>query len=231
MKVEVYSDVVCPWCYIGERRFARALGAFPGGEQVEVVYRPYQLDPAAPQQPVPTTEYLARRFGADKLAGMQQHVVAAARGEGIEMDFARSLAVNTLTAHRLLRLAEHEAGPAAQRALSEKLFAAHFEHGADVSDPELLAGLAESVGLDAARVRAYLGSDEGLAETREEIAHAAQLGIRAVPTFVIDGRYALQGAQPTSTFLAALEQVAAEAAQGGVDGANGDACADGSCAL
>src|SRR5690554_4302487 len=100
MKVEIYSDIVCPWCYIGDRRFARALAAFPGAAQVDVVYRPYQLDPDAPEEPIPLKSYLERRFGRP-VDGMLQRVSETAREEGIEMDWDRALSVNTLTAHRL----------------------------------------------------------------------------------------------------------------------------------
>jgi predicted DsbA family dithiol-disulfide isomerase len=228
MKIEIYSDVACPWCYIGERRFQRALAAFPGGDRLEVVYRSYQLDPAAPEEPAPMTEYLRRKFG-ENVEGVQQQVAGAARGEGIRMDFSNGVIVNTLTAHRLLRLAEHEHGATVQRALAEKLFEAYFERGADVSDHGLLAGLAAEVGMDEARVRGYLGSDEGLEETRADLAGAVERGVRAVPTFVFDGRYAVEGAQPSSTFLKVLEEVAALAAQERAPGSGDPTCADGSC--
>src|SRR5690606_20979544 len=170
MKVEIYSDVACPWCYIGERRFARALAAYSGADRVEVVFRSYQLDPGAPAEAVPTKEYLRRRFG-DRVDEMLDRVSSNARGEGIVMDWDRALSVNTLTAHRLLRLAEHEYGADVQGALAEKLFAAHFTEGGDVSDHELLTSLAESVGMDPERVRTYLATGEGEAETTAEIEH------------------------------------------------------------
>lgn len=210
MKVEIYSDVACPWCYIGEARFERALAAFPGAEEVEVVYRPYQLDPAAPAEAEPMLEYLERRFGANARA-MAGRVAENARGEGLVMDYDRGLAVNTLDAHRLLWLAEREHGPEVQRAVATGLFEAHFSRGSDVGDPEVLAGIAAAAGMDAGRVREYLASDEGAREVREEIAGAQRLGITAVPTFVFEEKYAVQGAQPTSAFLQALETVAREA--------------------
>lgn len=228
MKIEIYSDVACPWCYIGERRFQRALAAFPGAGDVEVVYRPFQLDPSMPEQPVPMNEYLRRRFGA-QVEGMQEHVAGAARGEGIRIDFENGVIVNTLTAHRLLRLAEREHGAPVQRALAEHLFEAHFERGQDVSDPGVLSGLAAAVGMDAARVRGYLASDEGVEETRAAIRAAPARGVRAVPTFVFDGRHAVEGAQPTSTFLQVLERLDVAEREGG-EGAGGS-CADGACAV
>lgn len=227
MRVEIYSDVACPWCYVGKRRFERALAAFPG--QVDVVYRPYQLAPDAPAQAIPLMQYLGKRFGPQG-AQMARHVTQTAAGDGIVMDFERALAANTLDAHRLLRLAEREYAPPVQHALKERLLQAHFSAGQDVGDHEVLARLGEEAGMDGDRVRAYLASGEGRAEVRDEIAQAQRLGITAVPTFVIEGRYAVQGAQPASAFLQVLEQVAAEAATAGAAEA-GDACADGSCAV
>lgn len=238
MKVEIYSDIACPWCYIGERRFKRALAAYPQADDVEVVFRSYQLDPGAPEEAVPLPDYLQRRFG-QPVDGMLQQVTDAGKGEGIEFDWDRALSVNTLTAHRLLHLAEHEYGAETQRALAERLFEAYFSRGGDMTDHALLTELAVAVGMNEERVRGYLASDEGLAETRGEIDRARALGITAVPTFVFEGKFAVQGAQSASTFLQALEQVAeqtrAAAAENGNtaddEGAAGDACADGSCAV
>ena len=228
MKVEIYSDVACPWCYIGKERFQRALESFPGAEQVEVVYRPYQLDPAAPAPAVPMREYLERRFGA-RAGAMTERVVESAREEGIMMDYDRGLAANTLDAHRLLRLAEREHGAEVQRALKDELLRAHFSAGADVADAETLSRLAGAAGMDPERAREYLVSGEGRNEVTAEIEDARRLGITAVPTFVFDGKYAVQGAQPASAFLQALETVAREsAAESG--GGQGDGCADGFCA-
>ena len=232
MKIEIYSDIACPWCYIGEHRLARALAAYPKAGEVEVVFRSYQLDPTAPPEPRPLRQYLEQRFGP-AATEMTARVSDVARGEGLELDWDRALSVNTLTAHRLLHLAEQEYGPATQRELARKLFEAHFSQGGDVSDHDLLTELAASVGMDAARVRAYLDSGEGLDETRYEIHQAQRLGIRSVPTFVIEGKYAIQGAQPASVFLRALEQVAArlEEERAQESAADDVACADGSCAL
>jgi predicted DsbA family dithiol-disulfide isomerase len=207
MKVEIYSDIACPWCYIGKRRFERALEAFPG--EVEVVYRPYQLDPSASSDAKPLMQALAAKFGP-QAGAMSGNVTEAARAEGITMDFEKALSANTLAAHRLLHLAEHEYGAAVQRALKEALFEAYFTHGANIGDAEVLAGIAASVGMDEGRARAYLASSEGVAEVKEGIRYAQQLGISAVPTFVFEGRYGVQGAQPTSTFLQTLEAVARE---------------------
>jgi predicted DsbA family dithiol-disulfide isomerase len=229
MKVEIYSDVACPWCYIGKRRFERALAGFAGAAGVEVVYRPYQLDPSAAATATPLMPELTRRYGtrAREMAG---NAAAAGRAEGLTMDFDRALASNTLAAHRLLHLAETEYGAAVQQAVSERLFAAHFGGGADVSDLAVLTGLATEAGMDRARVGAYLASNEGTAEVRAGIATARELGITAVPTFVFEDRYAVQGAQPPAAFLQALETVAGELRADAPPAGDAD-CADGACAV
>jgi predicted DsbA family dithiol-disulfide isomerase len=227
MKVEIYSDIVCPWCYIGERRLERALAALPPHERVEVVFRPYQLDPSAPETAVPLTQYLEGRFGGRK-DGMLDAVSDAAHGEGITIDWDRALSANTRTAHRLLQWALQEGGPEVQRKLAAELFALHFTRGGNVGDVEQLAAAAASAGLDAERARVYLASGEGLRELESEFEKARELGITSVPTFVIDGRYAIQGAQPTSTFVRVLEQVLSTPTSS--EHTHGDSCADGVCA-
>ena len=231
MKVEIYSDVACPWCYIGKRRFDKALAAFGGAADVEVVYKPYQLDPGAPAQAFPLLERLEKKFG-QRAAAMMERVTEAGRSEGIDMRFSEALAANTLHAHRLLRLAERVYGPIVQHALAEKLFEAHFTLGQDVGDRTQLTGIAVAAGLDRARVTGYLQSDEGLEETRAEIRSAQALGISAVPTFIFEGRYAVQGGQPAPVLLRALETVAREmAAAPAGSAATDDACTDDSCLI
>jgi predicted DsbA family dithiol-disulfide isomerase len=175
---------------------------------VDVVFRPYQLDPSAPETAVPLRTHLARKFGASA-EQMAAHVAAAARSEGIEMDFDAALSVNTLAAHRLLRLAEREHGREVQHAVAERLFEAHFSAGLDVGDVEVLSGLAAGAGMDAETVRAHLASDQGRPEVEAEIGDARRRGVTAVPTFVFDGRYRVEGAQPASTFSRVLERVEA----------------------
>lgn len=208
MQVEIYSDVVCPWCYIGARRFAKALESFPARDEVSVVYRPFQLDPDASSSARPVADSLEEKFG-EKARVMMERVGAAAAGEGITIDWTDAVAVNTLTAHRLLRLAEREYGPAVQRALAERLFDAHFSRGGNVADPGLLTTLATASGMERARVEQYLSSGEGLAETQEELERARAMGIHAVPSFVFDGQYLVEGGQAPETFIAVLHEVAA----------------------
>jgi predicted DsbA family dithiol-disulfide isomerase len=210
MKVEIYSDISCPWCYIGEKRFATALASY-ADRDVDVSFRPYQLDPEAPTDPRPLTSALREKFGAN-VQQMLDRVTNVARGEGIEMHWDKAVAVNTITAHRLLRLALAEYGADVQRAVAEKLFDAHFTRGGDVGDRELLVALAGSAGMDADRVQQYLDSDDGLAETRAEIEQARAIGVRAVPTFVFDGQYVVEGGQPAAVFADVLREVAKLAA-------------------
>jgi predicted DsbA family dithiol-disulfide isomerase len=234
LQVEIYSDIACPWCYVGKRRFEKALDAFPGGERVEVVYRPYQLDPSTPEQAGPLSERLARKFGAEQLPAMHARLHEVGRGDGIAFDFDNALAANTLTGHRLLWHALAEYGRDTQAALKERLLKAYFSEGADVGDRARLAELAADTGMDRDRTAAFLASDEGLAEVRREIDEARAIGVTAVPTFVFQGKWAVQGAQETETFVKVLEQVTAElgiepaAARPASDDAD---CADGACAV
>lgn len=203
MKVEIYSDVACPWCYIGTARFERALAAFPAASDVDVSFRPYQLNPRTPEQAQPLYEYYDQLFGPgfrDKHAA----VTDVAAREGLEFRFERALAVNTFTAHRLLWLTERDYGASVQRALKTALLRAYFTDGGNVADQDTLVALAAGVGVDADKARDWLAGADGVDETRAEIDNARRLGIQAVPTFVFDGKYAVQGAQEASAFLQVL---------------------------
>jgi predicted DsbA family dithiol-disulfide isomerase len=172
------------------------------------VFRPYQLDPDAPRKAVPMWDYLEARFGpqARRMVGQ---VFDQARAEGLPMDYDRGLAVNTLNAHRLLRFAEQEYGAEIQRAVAAALFRAHFAEGRDVSDPSTLAEIGAASGMDRGRAVAYLQSNEGIAEVQAQIDEARQLGVSAVPTFVFNEQYALQGAQPIEIFQRVLSELPA----------------------
>jgi predicted DsbA family dithiol-disulfide isomerase len=232
MKVEIYSDVACPWCYVGKVRFERALTAFPGAGEVEVTYRPFPLNPATPEQSQPLYDYYDQLFGPG-FRSKHSQVGDIAKQEGLDFHLDRALAVNTFTAHRLLWLAEQHYGADVQRDLKAALLRTYFTDGGDIGDVDTLTSLADEVGIDPDQARDWLTGDAGTAETRAEIAHAGQLGINSVPTFVFEGKYAVQGAQATSTFLQVLEQVAAEstAAASGVSDGEAGACTDESCAI
>ncbi|WUH91847.1 DsbA family oxidoreductase [Streptomyces sp. NBC_00433] len=227
MKVEIYSDIACPWCYVGKARFERALAAFP--KPVEVVYRPFQLDPSAPHEARPHREVLAAKFGP-QAAAMDQRIAALGADEGIAFDFDTVLENNSLLAHRLLRFTLDQHGPEAQVRLKGRLMAGHFGEGIDIGDHEHLTDAAVAVGLDRDAVADFLSGDELLDEVLAEIDEARQLGITAVPTFVFEGQWAVQGGQETSTFLRVLEQVAKDtAAAADVADTDAGACADGVC--
>lgn len=230
MKVEIYSDIVCPWCYIGERRFGYALADFPGADEVEVVFRPYQLDPNAPAEAVPVSEYLRKRFGM-RMQDARNRVDAAAEGEGISFDWDRALTANTRNAHRLMKYAEREHGSNLQCALAERLFELHFSRGGDVGDIEQLADAAAGVGMDRDRALRYLRSDEGSSELDAELETARAQGIRAVPTFIFDGKWVVEGAQQRETMLRALAEVARMTGATAAAAPSGDACEDDACAV
>ncbi len=205
VKVEIYSDVVCPWCYIGKRRFEQALRDFDGRDEVEVVWRPFQLDPRAPSEPSPALDAYARKFGGpDEAMRITEHLTEMAKQDGLELDFSIAQRANTFSAHRLLWLAEREGD---QDTMKEVLLRAYFSDGLDVADAEVLSHLAAEAGLDPARVAAFLASDEGEAEVREEIMVGLERGVTAVPTFVFEGQWSVPGAQDPTTMLTVLRRV------------------------
>jgi predicted DsbA family dithiol-disulfide isomerase len=210
IRIEIWSDVACPWCYIGERRFFRALDARPDRDSFEVVFRPFELDPTAPATAEPLRARLERRYGA-RAAAMTAQAGAAAAVEGITADWEHARAARTRDAHRLLWLAAREDGEAVQRRLAELLFSAQFERGGDVSSVEELVALAAAAGMNTGRASALLAGDEGNREVEADLAHAHRLGIRSVPTFLFDGRFAISGAQPASTFTAVLDELSHQA--------------------
>jgi predicted DsbA family dithiol-disulfide isomerase len=247
MRVDVYSDIACPWCYLGKHRFERALAAFPGAEDVEVVYHPYRLDPDAPARGTSHRAWLDQRYGPQS-AAMDQRVADMGRAEGVAFDFDHALHADTLDGHRLLHLALTEHGPTVQADLHERLFAARFAEGADIGDHEQLADRAAAAGIDRDRAAAYLADGEGRAEVLAEFDDAARLGIRTVPTYVFEGRWAVSGAQDPESFLDVLGQVAEQTAtrqaaseqppanrtSAGTDpngGIDADGCTDDSCAV
>ncbi|MFC0597265.1 DsbA family oxidoreductase [Streptomyces palmae] len=227
MKVEIYSDIACPWCHLGKSRFEQALAAYPQADQVEVVYRPFQLDPGAPEEPRAHREVLAAKFGP-RAEAMDARITELGAAEGLVFDFDTVVENNSLLAHRLLRFALEEYGPDAQARLKGRLLAAHFGEGLDIGDREELTDVAVAVGLDRDPVIAFLDGDELHDEVLDEIEVARQRGITAVPTFVFEGQWAVQGGQEPATFLNILNQVAEQTAADTAT-ATDAACADGAC--
>ena len=212
MRIDIWSDIVCPWCWIGKHRFERGLALL--GTQappLQIHYRAFQLDPDAGPEPVPLREAYRAKFGsAERTEEILAQTQQTGRAEGLPFDFDRGqVRVNTLRAHRLLWLAGREGDAGA---VAEALFRAHFAEGRNLAAADTLVAAGAAGGLAAERVHAFLVSDEGLAEVRAQLAQAQALGISAVPSFVIDGRYLIQGAQPPEAFARTLADIAAETA-------------------
>jgi len=206
VRIEIWADVVCPWCYIGKRRLERALASFEHRDEVEVIVRSYELDPFAPETGTETTvQVLSRKFGADEAdtRAMMARADEVAAGEGLHFAHADALHARTLTAHRLLHLAR-SAGR--QEALLEELLAAYFTRGESLGDRDVLRAAAASAGLDPDRVEQVLASDEFRDDVLADVARARAYGSTGVPFFVIDGRFGISGAQPTEVFEQALTQ-------------------------
>lgn len=218
ISIDVYSDVVCPWCYIGKRRFEAGMALAEAedlGVKFEVSYRPFQLDPtAAPGVAGPVVEAYARKFG-----GMEQaeqilaRVTSAAADEGLEFNMDRALRANTLLAHRLLWLADQPDSPVDQEILKERLLKAYFTDGVHIGDPDALTECAVDVGFDRAEIEQFLESDRGVSEVQAELEEARTNGIAAVPTYVLNGQWAIPGAQDPETFAQVLRKMAAKATE------------------
>ena len=213
ISVEVFSDVVCPWCYVGKRRLDRAVATLaedPEFPTVNVVFRPFQLDPQAPRgRAEPVLDVYARKFGgAERAAQVVARVTEVARAEGLDFRLDRAVRPNTADAHRLLWWALRWGGAAVQHDLNEQLMAAYFTDGEDVGDHDILVDRAARCGLDADEVRRALADEEGVEALAVALQQAADLGITAVPTFVVDSRWSIPGAQDPDYFVRALRRVA-----------------------
>ena len=230
MQVEVWSDVVCPWCYIGKRRLESALEKFPHRDDVEIVWRSFQLDPSIPEgETHPTLPALAAKYrtSEDAMRANMARVEQLAADEGLDYHLADGVSGNTLRAHELLHLAaEH----GLRNRLKERLLHAHFEEGRSVFDVDSLVSLAVEVGLDEAEVREALADRRYLAAVREDGATAQALGATGVPFFVVDRKYGAAGAQPAELLLQILERAWADA-NPLVTVPDAEGCADGTCAV
>jgi predicted DsbA family dithiol-disulfide isomerase len=229
--VDVWSDVACPWCYVGKRRLEGALARFVHREDVKVTWHAFELDPDAPRARPPGVshvERIAKKYGMPiaKAEAATKNLVEVAAADGITMRFDRIKSGNTFDAHRVIHLAgEH----GLQDAVKERLLLGYFTEGESMGEPEVLVRLASEAGLDAAEVRAMLAGDALADAVRDDERQAAELGIRGVPFFVIAGRFGLSGAQPVDVLLAALEKGWEATSAGRVD-AEGAACGPGGCA-
>jgi predicted DsbA family dithiol-disulfide isomerase len=234
VRIDIWSDVVCPWCYIGKRRLESALADFEQSADVEVVWHSYQLDPGAPSEPTESVAaHLGRKYGGGQAAGAQMidRVEAVAAEEGLVYRLHQAQRANTMDAHRLLHLALEESGPRAQDRLKEALLAAYFTEARNVADHDVLREVAAVTGLDPARADEVLASDAYAADVQADIDQAHAYGSGGVPFFVIDGRYAVSGAQPAEVFRQVLAQAMAEREPslqmvGGDDVCGPDGCTD-----
>jgi predicted DsbA family dithiol-disulfide isomerase len=212
LRIDIWSDIACPWCYVGKRRLEQALGRFAHRGEVEIVWRAFELDPSAPRVRDGSQSYaerLARKYGTapDQAQEMIDRMVGTAAADGVALRFDHIRPGNTFDAHRLLHLA-HVRG--VQDALKERLLRAYLTEGQAIGDPEVLAPLAREVGLDDAEVQDVLGSERYAAEVRGDEALARELGIQGVPFFVLARRLGVSGAQPVEVLLAALERAWSE---------------------
>jgi predicted DsbA family dithiol-disulfide isomerase len=203
MNLEIFSDLICPWCFIGKRRLDEAL-ATGVGEGVNIIWRAYQLYPGIPAEGMDRGEFARLRYkGADQ-SGARRQIEAEAERIGIDMGFERiSRMPNTFLGHRLLH---HARAHGVQYELSDLLFAAYFERGEDVGDVQVLLDAAESVGMDRAATAGYLASEAGTDEVRREIERASVIGVTGVPCFVFAGAYALPGAQEPEVIAQVIER-------------------------
>ncbi len=193
MEIEIFSDIVCPWCYIGKARLDQVLQT-PVGDGVTLRWRPYQLHPGLPAEGVDRINDLQARYGEDADPGrIPKRLAEEAKDAGLELDYAViKRQPNTLAAHRLMELA---AARSVQHQLAGKLFEFHFRMGQDIAQASTLVKAAEQVGLDGAEAAAYLVGEEGAQAVREQLARAVELGVQGVPCYLLAGRFTLPGAQ------------------------------------
>lgn len=212
--IDVVSDVVCPWCYLGKKRLDKAIEAVRDDLAVAVTFRPYQLNPDMPAEGIDHKKHLAEKLGGDE-AVTRAHDMLAGLGQeaGIAFDFpAVKISPNTLDAHRLLRWAMIE-GPEVQNRVAVALFKAYFEEGRNVGDRTVLLDVAEACGMDRAVVTALFSAGADVDSVKEEIGMARDMGVTGVPCFIIDNKYAVMGAQSVDVLTNAFREIAALKAQ------------------
>lgn len=214
ISIDVISDVVCPWCFIGQKRLEKALQS-ASDVAVEIRWRPYQLDPTIPREGKDRKAYMLAKFGSEeRLRQVHGAVKEAGDAEDIAFDFgAIKVSPNTLDAHRVLRWAATEGGDVQNR-VARRLFQLYFEEGQNIGDRQVLIAAARDAGMDTAVVETLLLSDADREAVEAEIATAAKMGVSGVPCFLIEGRYAVMGAQEPQALADAIRQVAAAKARG-----------------
>lgn len=206
MKIEIWSDVMCPFCYIGKRNFETALARFKDKEEVEIIWKSFQLDPTLPEVAQESQhDYLVKSKGMSpaQVESMLENVTRMAKRAGLDYHLDRSVMVNSFRAHRLIQLAKNEGlGDEAE----ERLFRAYFTEGLDIADTDTLTRLGKEVGLDEGDIQEALTDNRYAELIRNDVEEAQALGIRGVPFFVFDRKYGVSGAQPPEQFLQTLEK-------------------------
>lgn len=208
MKVEIWSDVRCPFCYIGKHKFEAALEKFSQKSEVEVIWRSYQLDPNVKTQPgTNTLEYFAESKGVstEEASEMFQHASQMAAEAGLNIDFSKTIVANSFNAHRLLQFAiTKNLGSE----MEEKLFQAYFEEGKNIDDSEILLQLGTSLNLKESELKELFSGSDFAYEVKQDEMQAANIGVSGVPFFLFNEKYAVSGAQPESVFLETMEKAA-----------------------
>ena len=231
MKVEIWSDYQCPFCYIGKRRFEDALNQFENKDQVEVEFRSFELNPEAERDiNMSQSEMLAKKYGMSQaqVEANSQNMTQQAAELGLDYHLDKVILTNSFDAHRLMHFAESKGKG---KEMNERLFKAYFTEGKHIGDHATLADLAEEVGLDQSEVEKMLGGTAFTAEVRGNEQEGSLLGITGVPFFVINRKYGVSGAQPAEAFLDTLRKVWAEENPLQMVNETGDACTDGSCSV
>ncbi len=208
LRIDIWSDIACPWCFVGKRRLEAALERFPHAAEVEVVWRAFELDPSAPRERDPNeshAERLAKKYGmsVEQATARTAQLTETARRDGLDFDFEHIRPGNTFDAHRLVHLAEERG---LQDAVKERFLRAYLTEGEAIGNPQVLQRLAVEAGLPAAEVERVLSTDAYAKEVRADEQEARELGINGVPFFVFDERLAASGAQPPEVLLGALNQ-------------------------
>ncbi|CAH0199608.1 DsbA family oxidoreductase [Chryseobacterium sp. Bi04] len=233
MKIEIWSDVMCPFCYIGKNNFEQALNKLPFKDEVEVEWKSFQLDPSLdPKQTQNTIEYFREKKGFPEAQATQMisQVAQMGKGAGIDFNFEKALITNTFSAHKLLHLSKKYNK---SNEMEEALFIAHFIDGKNVGDTEVLVSLAENLGIDKEEARQAVTSDQLDYEVNQDILEARNNGVSGVPFFVLNGKYAVSGAQPVEAFEEALQQTYKETVSPfkDISGGSGASCDADGCSI
>lgn len=217
LMIDVVSDVVCPWCYLGQKRLDKAIAAVPDVD-ISVSWRPFQLDPTIPPEGMDRKAYMKAKFGDEaRLRDAHARLEALGKAEGIDYAFdAITVSPNTLDAHRVIRWAGAE-GAETQNRLVRDLFKTYFERGENIGDRAVLVDVARGAGMEAAVVESLLAGDADSEAVANEAATASRMGVTGVPCFLFEGKYAVMGAQDVSTLTDAIRQIAAAKARGELD--------------